>query len=110
MILQEIFINEYNLQNIVDDGWCYVEIRKAMYVSGFLANQESKGVLAKEVYIPSKFTAGMYTHKTRNIALSLVVDNFGVKYVNQEDMDRLIATLLRDTRSKSTGKENIILV
>jgi hypothetical protein len=77
---------------------------------GFLANQELKGVLAKEVYIPSKFTAGMYTHKTRNIALSLVVDNFGVKYVNQEDMDRLIATLLRDTRSKSTGKENIILV
>jgi hypothetical protein len=42
MIPQEI-INEYNLTDIMEaDGWCYVEIRKAMYglkESGFIANQ-----------------------------------------------------------------------
>ena len=96
MIPQEI-INEYNLNNIMEtDGWCYVEIRKAMYglkESGFLANQELKTVLAKEGYIPAKFTPGLYTHKTRPIAFSLVVDDFGVKYINKEDMEHLIAAL-----------------
>jgi hypothetical protein len=56
MIPQEI-IYEYNLQDIVDpDGWCYAEIRKAMYglkESGFIANQELKIVLAKAGYAPS---------------------------------------------------------
>jgi hypothetical protein len=31
MIPQEI-IYEYNLQDIVEDGWCYAENRKAMYI------------------------------------------------------------------------------
>jgi hypothetical protein len=96
MIPQEI-IDEYNLNNIVEsDGWCYAEIRKAMYgleESGFIANQELKIVSAKAGYAPTKFTPGLYTHKTRPIAFSLVVDDFGVKYVNKEDMDHLISTI-----------------
>jgi hypothetical protein len=95
MIPQDTF-DEYNLQDIVDsDGWCYAEIRKAMYglkESGFIANQELKIVLAKAGYVPTKFTPGLYTHKTRPIAFSLVVDDSGVKYVNKEDMDHLIST------------------
>lgn len=50
-------------------------------------------VLAKEGYIPSKFTAGLYTHKTRKIAFSLVVDGFGVKYIHKEDADHLATTI-----------------
>jgi hypothetical protein len=95
MIPQEI-IGEYNLTDIMEaDGWCYVEIRKAMYGlkdSGFLANQELKTVLAKEGYIPSKFTPGLYTHNIRPIAFSLVVHDLGVKHINKADMDHLIAT------------------
>jgi hypothetical protein len=83
MIPQEI-IEEYNLTDIMEaDGWCYMEIRKAMYglkESGCIANQELKVALAKQGYIPSKFTPGLFTHKTRSIAFSLVVDDFGVKY------------------------------
>jgi hypothetical protein len=96
MIPQEI-IDEYNLNDIMEaDGWCYVEIRKAMYglkESGFIANQELKVVLAKQGYIPSKFTPGLFTHKTRSIAFSLVVDDFGVKYEKKKDMDHLVKTL-----------------
>jgi hypothetical protein len=70
MIPQEI-INEYNLQDIVDsDGWCYAEIRKAMYglkESGFIANQELKIVLAKAGYVPTKFTPGFCTFHTRRV-------------------------------------------
>jgi hypothetical protein len=61
--------------------------------SGFIANQELKIVLAKAGYAPTKFTPGLYTHKTRPIAFSLVVDDFGVKYVHKEDMEHLIATI-----------------
>jgi hypothetical protein len=50
-------------------------------------------LLAKEGYIPTKFTPGLYTHKTRPIAFSLVVDDFGVRYVNKDDMDHLVATI-----------------
>jgi hypothetical protein len=52
-----------------------------------------KIVLAKAGYAPTKFTLGLYTHKTRPIAFSLVVDDFVVKYVNKEDMDHLLATI-----------------
>jgi hypothetical protein len=82
MIQQEI-IDGYNLTDIMEpDGWCYVEIRKAMYglkESGFIANQELKVVLAKQGYIPSEFTPGLFTHKTRSMAFSLVVDDFWCK-------------------------------
>jgi hypothetical protein len=50
-------------------------------------------ILAKQGYIPSKFTLGLFTHKTRSIAFSLVVDDFGVKYEKKEDMDHLVKTL-----------------
>jgi hypothetical protein len=96
MIPQEI-IDEYNLTEIMKaDGWCCVVIRKAMYglkESGFIANQELKVILAKQGYIPSKFTPGLFTHKTRSVAFSLVVDDFGVKYKKKEDMDHLVRTL-----------------
>jgi hypothetical protein len=96
MIPQEI-IDEYNLTDIMEaDGWCYVEIRKKMYglkEIGFIANQELKVVLTKQGYIPSKFTPGLFTHKTRQVAFSLLVDDFDVKYENKEDMDHLVKTL-----------------
>ena len=75
MIPQDI-IDEYDLTKIVtNDGWCFAEIRKAMYglrESGYLANQELKRILALDGYIPSKFTPGLFTHNTRDIAFSLV--------------------------------------
>ena len=41
-------------------------------------------------------TAGLWTHEWRPICFSLVVDDFGVKYVGQEHADHLIAAL-KDT-------------
>ena len=74
MIPQEI-IDEYNLRNVVeDDGWCYSEIRKALYglkEAAYLSNIELKRVLAEEGYVPSEFTPGLFTHKTRDILYSL---------------------------------------
>ena len=82
-------ITEYNLADKVDpDGWVYCEIRRAIYglkESGRLANDQLKTVLAAADYHPCRFTHGLFTHRTRPISFSLVVDDFGVKYVNKAD-------------------------
>ena len=41
-------------------------------------------------------TPGFWKHKWRPIASSLVVDDFGVKYVGKEYADHLIASLKQD--------------
>lgn len=87
IIPQEI-IDEYNPSTIMEDRWCYAEIRKAMYglkEAGYLYNVKLKQILAKEGYVPSKFTSGLFTHNTRDISFSLVVDDFRVKYTNKAD-------------------------
>ena len=95
-IPQEI-IDKYNLKRIVhEDGYCYTEIRKALYglqEPAYIANVKLKRILGLEGYVPSKFTTGLSTHKTREIAFSLVVDNFGVRYKKKEDVEHLLKTI-----------------
>lgn len=92
-------INEYKLTTMMDDnGWCYAEIRKCIYglkEFGYLTNIELKRILAIEGYVPSKFTPGLFVHKTRDISFSLVVDDFGVKYTKREDAEHLAVTLTK---------------
>jgi hypothetical protein len=44
----------------------------------------SKKRLAPFGYYPAHQTPGLWLHKTRPIALSLIVDDFAVKYVGKE--------------------------
>ena len=79
-----------------EDGYCYAEIRKVLYglrEAGFITNVELKRILELEGYIPSKFTTGLFTHKTREIASSLVVDDFGMRYKKREDAEHLLTTI-----------------
>ncbi len=41
-------------------------------------------------YHECKNTQGLWYHKTRNITFTLVVDDFGVKYVDKTDVKHLI--------------------
>ena len=92
IIPQEI-INEYNVVKYVEtDGYVYVEITGAMYglsQSGRIANQDLRKHLAKYGYCPTKRTPGLCKHQTRPISFKLVVDNFGIKYTNKDDIDDL---------------------
>ena len=51
-------------------------------------------------YVPVGFTDGLFVHKTRNISFTLVVDDFGIKYHRQEDVEHLIKAM----REKYTFK------
>jgi hypothetical protein len=39
---------------------------------------------------------GLWYHKTHPITFALVVDDFGVKYVNKDDVDNLIASIKKN--------------
>jgi hypothetical protein len=38
-------------------------------------------------------TPGLWRHESRPLTFTLVVDNFGVKFVNKEDVDHLISSI-----------------
>jgi hypothetical protein len=65
-----------------------IEIRKGMYglrQAGLLANQQLHRCLAPYGYFPARHTAGLWLHKTRPVAFSLIVDDFVVKYMRIEN-------------------------
>ena len=44
-------------------------------------------------YYPSKRTPGLWLHKTRKISFTLVVDDFGVKYIKKSDANHLFNSI-----------------
>ena len=93
----EEVILEYNLEEkATSDGFIYIEIRKGMYglpQAGSLAQALLEKRLEKHDYFQSKIIPGLWSHKTRPIAFSLVVDDFGIKYCGREHADHLLAVL-----------------
>eukprot|EP00957_Ditylum_brightwellii_P071649 5446449-Ditylum_brightwellii.AAC.1 len=87
---------EYNLDEMVQDNNIYVEIRKGMYrlpQAGKIANDQLIKHLAKFGYSPTQHMPGMWKHKDRGISFCLVVDDFGIKYTNKNDLQHLISAL-----------------
>jgi len=95
--IPEEIIVEYNLrEKVTSDGHVYVEIQKGMYglpQAGILAQQLLEQRLNEHGYSQSKAVPGLWTHETRPISFTLVVDDFGVKYVGKENAMHLISIL-----------------
>jgi hypothetical protein len=92
-------IEQYNLIPLVSDGQVYIDVQKGMYglpQSGILANQLLARRVAIHGYHQTKFTPGLWRHVTRSIQFTLVVDDFGVQYVDTEHAHHLIAALDTD--------------
>jgi hypothetical protein len=73
-----------------------VAIDKGIYglpQAGRLAQERLFRHLAQHGYYVCPATPCLLRHRTRDIAFTLVVDDFGIKYQNQEDADHLIDTL-----------------
>jgi hypothetical protein len=82
----EEIIQKYNLNALDLDGWVYIEIRKCMYglkQAGIHVNQLLQTRLTPFGYYPARHTPGLWLHKTRPISLTLVVDDFSVRYVGK---------------------------
>jgi hypothetical protein len=95
-IVPESIMQEYDLAKLVVNGFLYVEIRKGMYglpQSGRIANGRLTKSLAPHLYAPVPITPGLWKHKDGPTTFMLVVDDFGVKYTNQDDANYLMNTL-----------------
>jgi hypothetical protein len=99
-------IDKYDLLDLSQDGKVHIEIQKGMYglpQAGILAKELSQRNLAKDGYRPTQHTHGLWTHGTRPISFSLVVDDFGVKYVGRKHAEHLMACIKKIITYPSTG-------
>ena len=73
-----------------------IEVTKGMYglpQAGLLANELLEQRLNKHGYFQSKLVPGLWKHTTRPISFTLIVDDFGVKYVGKEHTEHLMTVL-----------------
>jgi hypothetical protein len=97
-LIPDEICQQYQLDDIAitHDGWVYIETRKGMYglkEAGILANHRIAKHLATYGYYPTPRTPGLWKHATRDLSFSLVVDDFGVKYVGRENAQHLVDAL-----------------
>jgi hypothetical protein len=94
----EEIVRKYNITALAVDSWLCIGIRKGMYglkQADLLANQPLQKRVSPFGYYPSHHTPGLWLHKTRPIAFSLIVNDFTVKYVGKQHADHLWDALLR---------------
>ena len=96
---------QYNLDKYSHKGFVYWTICKAIYGlpnTGRLANERLRQKLKPAGFYEVAHTPGLWKHNRHPIQFSLIVDDFGVKYVGKERIDYLI-TSLRQFYSRITA-------
>jgi len=89
-------IKQYNLGEKAKNGSVYLELRKAIYglpQAGCLANKLLKERLEPHGHREVPQTPGLWKHDTSPVQFSLLVDDFGIKYVGRENAEHLIQSL-----------------
>jgi hypothetical protein len=86
-------LQQYDLNTHALNGYAYLEMQRAVWgnpQAGILANKLLCKCLMPHGYYKCANTPSPWKHKTGQISVTLVVDNFGVKYVKQNNVDHLI--------------------
>jgi hypothetical protein len=90
-------IDQYNLTNKVDhNGNVHCKFRCSMYglpQAGIIPQELQEEHLFSAGYSQSKLTQEYWKHEWRLISFTLVVDDFGLKYIGKEHFMHLIKTL-----------------
>ena len=89
-------VDKYNLERLMHNESVLVEISKGIYglpQAGKLAQDQLVTHLKKHGYNQAPNSPCLFTHNTRPIAFTLVVDDFGVKVVGEENKIHLINCL-----------------
>ncbi|KAL7476408.1 hypothetical protein ACHAW6_002274 [Cyclotella cf. meneghiniana] len=95
--LPEDVIKHYHLRcKVTPEGLVNIEVRKGMYglpQAGLVAKELLEKRLNAKGYYQLKYTLGLWTHEKQATQFTLVVDNFGIKYVGVENAMHLIDSL-----------------
>ena len=84
---------QYDLDNCAYNGFVHLRLERAVWglpQAGILANKLLRKRLAPHGYYECANTPGLWRHEWRPITFTLVVDDFGVKYVGKEHADHLV--------------------
>eukprot|EP00804_Cyclotella_cryptica_P014207 CCRYP_005619-RA/>CCRYP_005619-RA protein AED:0.39 eAED:0.38 QI:0/0/0/1/0/0/2/0/308 len=95
-LIPDTFKDAYNLWDKIYNDYVYMEIRRGCYglpQVGVLANKLLKQRLATDGYFELPHTPGLFKHISRPVQFSVVVDNFGIKYIGQQHLKHLIASI-----------------
>ncbi len=93
-------IVHYNLLEKVLNGFVYMKIRRGMYglpQAGILANKLLKTCLTCHEYFEVPHTPGLWKHISCHVWFNLCVDDFGIKYIGDDNLKHLFASLQTKT-------------
>jgi hypothetical protein len=103
-------IREYKLrEKATKNGSIYIRVKRGIYSlpqAGLLANELLEKRLNKHGYQQSKLVPGLWKHDTRPIQFTLVVDDFGIKYIGKELAHYLKNALKNTTNLCAIGQAN----
>ncbi len=92
--MPENVIAHYHLLKITTPNkYVYCKIHQGMYrlpQAGIIAQELLAKRLKEHVHTQSETTPGLWTHEWHPITFSLIVDNFGVKYIGEEHAQHLL--------------------
>ena len=95
-IIPSDIVNDYKLKDKVSNNKVYAKVKKGMYGlphAGKLANDDLVAHLAEGGYHQAKYTPGLFTNQKATIQFALVVDDFGIKYTNDQDLQHFLQHL-----------------
>ena len=102
----------YNIDNIIAcDSYVYVKTKQAMYglkQAVILAYKHLVTKLKPHGYYPVPNTSNLWAHTTRPTVFVLCVDDFGIKYYNQNNLDHLLKALKQTYKVSVDLEEKII--
>jgi hypothetical protein len=91
------FVQEkYSMAEYAHSGHVYIEISKTIYglpQSGRLSQDRLIKHLRAHDYIQCPNTPALFKHKSKNLAFTLVVDDFMIKYSDPQDLDDFFSVL-----------------
>ena len=93
-------VEHYNLKEKALNGYVYMEIRRGMYglpQAGILANKLLRKRLGRHGYFEVQHTPGLWKHVSKPVWFNLCVDDFGVKYIGEENLKHLFQALRTET-------------
>lgn len=96
-------VTKYNLLPIVVAGKVLARIDTTIYglpQAGRISQQHLITHLAKHGYYEAPMTPCLFLHKSHNIAFTLVVDDFGVKYKHKHELQHFLDALKEVYRYK----------
>jgi hypothetical protein len=97
-VIPPISIIEHDLLPLVHKGYVNAEVRRGMYGlphAGRIASNQLTAFLAPKGFTPVPITPGLWRHDKSDLIFTLVIDDFGIKYTNPQDVVHNLMTTLK---------------